>query len=252
MLNLLGITSSEATGKKFESKIIFDNQLFEKNNYTVESENSEFKIIGVIDDNHAPAFYVPLSDILVDGLKNASSVKVIAQNPEVVEGVRNNLESQGFQTSSVVDTVDSVSGIFKILRIALLVLGLIALSVASLGMFNTLTVSLLEKTREVGLLKTMGLKSDQVRTLFISESLIMSVLGGASGLFLGFVVGKILSLVVSALSVAQGGAPLDVTYIPLLLSLILVIVSAIVGIVTGWYPAKRATKISALNALRYE
>ena len=98
----------------------------------------------------------------------------------------------------------------------------------------------------------MGLKSDQVRTLFISESLIMSVLGGASGLFLGFVVGKILSLVVSALSVAQGGAPLDVTYIPLLLSLILVIVSAIVGIATGWYPAKRATKISALNALRYE
>lgn len=252
MLNLLGITSSDATGKKFESKIIFDSQLFEKINYTVESENSEFKIVGVIEDTHAPAFYVPLSDILVDGLKNASSVKVIAQNPQVIDGIRNNLESQGFQTSSVVDTVDSVSEIFKILRIALLVLGLIALSVASLGMFNTLTVSLLEKTREVGLLKTMGLKSHQVRTLFISESLIMSILGGVSGLFLGFVVGKILSIIVSALSVAQGGVPLDVTYIPFLLSLILVIVSAIVGIVTGWYPAKRATKISALNALRYE
>ena len=252
MLNLLGIQSTNAIDKKFESTIIFDNQLFEKINYTVESEMVEFKIVGVLEDKNSPAFYLPLSDILVDGLVNASSVKVIAQDPNNIGEIRGSLESQGFQTVSVVDTVDGVSEIFKILRIALLVLGLIALGVASLGMFNTLTVSLLEKTREVGLLKTMGLKSDQVKTLFIAESLIMSVLGGVSGLFLGFIVGKLLSIFVSALSVAQGGVPLDITYIPLMLSLALIIVSAIVGIITGWYPAERAKKISALNALRYE
>jgi len=181
-----------------------------------------------------------------------SSVKVIVEDTKDVQLAREKLEGLGFQTSSVVDTVDSVSNLFHTLRIALLVLGLIALGVASLGMFNTLTVSLLEKTREVGLLKTMGLKSSQVKTLFLAESLIMSVLGGVFGLILGFIVGKLLSIFISILSVSQGGTPMDVTYIPFILGIGLVIVSAIVGVITGWYPAERAKKISALNALRYE
>lgn len=252
MLTLLGITANEALKKKFEATIIFDSGLFNRSNYIVESETKEFEIVGVISDNQSPKFFIPLGDIMVDGLENVSSVKVIVEDTKDVQLAREKLEGLGFQTSSVVDTVDSVSNLFHTLRIALLVLGLIALGVASLGMFNTLTVSLLEKTREVGLLKTMGLKSSQVKTLFLAESLIMSVLGGVFGLILGFIVGKLLSIFISILSVSQGGTPMDVTYIPFILGIGLVIVSAIVGVITGWYPAERAKKISALNALRYE
>lgn len=252
MLNLLGIAPEEATNKEFEATIIFDNQLFNKSNYSVESEPVLLKIIGILDNNTSPTYFIPLEDIMVEGLENASSLKVITKDKDSVPEVREKLESQGFQTASVQDTIDSVSNIFKTLRLVLLVLGLIALGVASLGMFNTLTVSLLEKTREVGLLKTMGLKSNQVKTLFLAESLLMSFLGGLSGLFLGFVVGKLLSILISILAIAQGGQALDVTHIPFFLALGLMVVSVFVGIVTGWYPAERAKKISALNALRYE
>ncbi len=252
MLNLLGISEDDAVGEKFGATIIFDSKLFNRSNYIVESEAFDIEIVGVVYESNSPIFYLPLQDILVDGMENVSSIKVIVKDTGDVAGVRESIESSGFQTSSVVDTVDSINELFGTLRIALLVLGLIALGVASLGMFNTLTVSLLEKTREVGLLKTMGLKSSEVKILFLAESLVMSVMGGLAGLLLGFVVGKLFSILISVLAIAQGRAALDVTYIPFLLGFGLVFISALVGILTGWYPAERAKKISALNALRYE
>lgn len=252
MLNLLGISETEAVGKSFDSTIIFDNKLFDKSNYVVESEPVTFEILGVVSDSRAPAFYVCLDDIWVEGIKNVSQLKVILDDKEAVAGVRASIESMGFKTSSVVDTVDRIGSLFGTLRIALLVLGLIALGVASLGMFNTLTVSLLEKTREVGLLKTMGLRSREVKVLFLAESIIMSVLGGLSGLVLGFVVGKLIGLLISVLAIAQGQSYVDVTHIPAVLAIAIMILSSVVGVFTGWYPSKRATEVSALNALRYE
>ena len=252
MLTLLGLSVNEAQGKSFEATIIFDSKLFDKANYIVESKPTSFVIGGVVSDSKSPTFYIPLSDITVDGMTNVSQLKVVVNSKEDVLGVRNNIEGMGFQTSSVADTVDSISSLFKTLRIALVVLGLIALGVASLGMFNTLTVSLLEKSREVGLLKTMGLKSYEVKTLFLSESIIMSVLGGVAGLVFAFLAGKLISVLLTLLAVTQGQSALDVTYIPFVLGVIIILLSSIVGVLTGWYPAKRAKDIPALNALRYE
>ena len=252
MINLLGIKESEAVGEKFEAVIIFDSKLFDKTNYLVESEPVELEILGVVADSRSPTYYICYEDLWVEGLKNISQLKVILTEKDFVSSVRENIESIGFKTSSIVDTVDRIGNLFGTLRIALLVLGLIALGVASLGMFNTLTVSLLEKTREVGLLKTMGLKSREVKILFLAESIIMSVLGSISGLILGLIVGKLIGVIISIFALAQGQDFIDVTFIPVALSISLVSLSFVVGIITGWYPAKRATDISALNALRYE
>ncbi len=78
------------------------------------------------------------------------------------------------------------------------------------------------------------------------------VTNGVKSVVSGFGVGKLLSILISVLAIAQGGQALDVTHIPFFLALGLMVVSVFVGIVTGWYPAERAKKISALNALRYE
>lgn len=252
MLTLLGIDVNDAVGKKFDATIIFDSKLFDKTNYLVESELTSFEILGIVSDSKSPTFYMPLNDITVEGMTNVSQLKVVVADQGDVAGARESIEGMGFQTGSVVDTVDSISALFKTLRIALFVIGLIALGVASLGMFNTLTVSLLEKSREVGLLKTMGLKSGEVKTLFLAESIIMSVLGGVAGLLVAFGVGKLISLLLTLLAITQGQSALDVTYIPILLGASIVLLSAVVGVLTGWYPAKRAKEIQALNALRYE
>jgi putative ABC transport system permease protein len=131
-------------------------------------------------------------------------------------------------------------------------LGLVALSVAALGMFNTLTISLLERTREVGLMKAMGMKSSEVKELFLIESLVMGFFGGVGGIILGVTTGKLLSLILSIVSVSRQVGAIDVTYVPFIFILFIFGLSTLVGMTTGIFPARRATKISALNALRYE
>ncbi len=252
MLNLLGLSIENAVGEEFESTFVYDSKLFNKTNYLVESEKASYKIVGVVSDTGSPTFYVPYNDMLVNGIESVSNIKVVIYNTDDVGTVRRYIENLGFQTHSVVDTVARISSIFDVVRTALLLLGLIALSVASLGMFNTLTVSLLEKTREVGLLKTMGMKSTEIKVLFLAESVIMSVMGGFFGILLGFLIGRLISFLVSMIAISQGHEALDIAYIPAVLAIIIIVLSLIVGVITGWYPAKRATKISALNALRYE
>jgi len=131
-------------------------------------------------------------------------------------------------------------------------LGTIALAVASLGMFNTMTVSLLERTREVGVMKSMGMLSKEVRELFLAESMIMGMGGGTLGVLFGFIMGWSLSITLSAVSVLKGQGVINISYVPWFFVAFIMLISFMVGIVTGWYPSKRARMISALNALRYE
>jgi putative ABC transport system permease protein len=142
--------------------------------------------------------------------------------------------------------------LFRNLRFVLASIGLIALAVASLGMFNTLTVSLLERTREIGGMKVIGMVSEEIQDLFLAEAMIMGFAGGIGGIILGFLLGQLTSFVISIFSITQGLGYLQVTYIPLSFVIFILLISFIVGIVTGLYPARRARNTSALNALRYE
>ena len=155
-------------------------------------------------------------------------------------------------TTSTVDTVAQIESLFANLRIVLGLLGMVALGVASLGMFNTLTVSLLERTREIGGMKTMGMVSEEVQDLFLAEAMIMGLSGGLGGLILGYLIGNGLSFLVSTIAIVKGQGYLELTYVPPQFVLFIIVSSFIVGLVTGLYPAQRAKKISALNALRYE
>jgi ABC-type antimicrobial peptide transport system permease subunit len=119
-------------------------------------------------------------------------------------------------------------------------------------MFNTLTISLLERTHEVGMMKAMGVKSNEIQELFLTESMIMGVFGGLGGLVLGFITGKVVSVLLSLFAIFKGVGFLDIAYIPFGFVLLIAVLSVIVGLATGIYPSQRATKISALDALRYE
>ena len=150
------------------------------------------------------------------------------------------------------DTVAQIDSMFVTIRLILASFGFVALAVASLGMFNTMTVSLMERTHEVGVMKAMGMLSSEVKELFIAEAMVMGILGGFLGVTLGFLGGQILSLVLSVFSLANGIGWVNVSYIPFPFVVFVLILSFVVGVSTGIYPARRATKISALDALRYE
>ncbi len=158
----------------------------------------------------------------------------------------------GYETRSTFDTISQIDRIFRYINLGLFTIGLVALSVAVLGMINTLTISLLERTHEVGLMKTLGMLSEEIRFLFISEAMLMSILGGILGIAIGFTGGKALSLFLSAISISRGGETIDITAMPWYLLIAVIAISAFVGFATGLYPSRRAVKMPALDAQRYE
>lgn len=253
-LSVLNIKENEAVGKKFTTNFVIVGNLISdsESSTNLQSTNVEYEIVGVTPDEKTPVFYIPFIDLRSLGIENYSQIKIEVDSDSNLSSVRRQVEAMGYNTSSVTDTVSQINNLFSTIRTILALLGFMALLVAALGMFNTLTVSLMERTREVGLMKAMGMKSYEVKDLFMAESLIMGISGGTCGIIIGFILGKILSLAISSVSVFKGLGFIDVSYIPFIFIFIILLLSLIIGIFTGIYPSKRSTKISALNALRYE
>jgi len=252
MLEVLGLSEDEAVGKEFNVEFVVTADLLEEGSSKMESTSAPYKIVGVINEGGAPFFYVFFIDLRTLGITHYSQLKFAVNKDDQLKEARFQVEGLGFATQSVADTVAQIDSLFATVRLLLATLGVIALMVAALGMFNTLTVSLMERTREVGLMKAMGMKSFEVKDLFMTESMIMGLMGGICGVAFGFLAGNLLSLLISVRSLTMGLGYINISSIPLMLVLFVVGLSLIVGIFTGYYPAKRATKISALNALRYE
>lgn len=252
MLEVLGLNEDEAVGKEFNVEFVVTTDLLEEGSSKMESLPAPYQIVGVINEGGTPFFYVPFIDLRTLGITHYSQLKFAVDKDEQLKEARFQVEGLGFATQSVADTVAQIDSLFATVRLLLATLGVIALLVAALGMFNTLTVSLMERTREVGLMKAMGMKSFEVKDLFMTESMIMGLMGGICGVAFGFLAGNLLSLLISARSLTMGLGYISISHIPLMLVLFVVGLSLVVGIFTGYYPAKRATKISALNALRYE
>lgn len=252
MLAVLGIKETESIGKKFSVSFVVVGELLSDPKEKIESSPSDYTIVGVTPEDKTPVFYVPFIDIRSLGITNYSQVKVVVKDQSELSKVRRQIESMGYATRSVADTVEQINTLFSTIKTVLALLGMVALSVAALGMFNTLTVSLLERTREVGLLKAMGMKSSEVQDLFLTESMIMGFFSGILGIAIGFITGKLAGLTLSFFTLFKGVGFVDISYIPFSFIIAIIFLSLLVGIVTGIYPARRATKISALNALRYE
>lgn len=252
VLTLLNIPASDAIGKVINITLVVTADLLEDTEMKIESVPVNYKIVGILADEGIPIIYIPFIDVRSLGVTKYSLLRVISNDEKNLDLIREKIEAAGYPTSSVQDTVEQIDSLFSSFRVLLTIIGLVALSVAALGMFNTLTISLMERTREVGLMKAMGIKSDEVRSLFLAESMIMGFYGGILGLIIGSLAGKLLSLFLSLILVFKNVGYIDVSYIPLSFSLIVIGLSILIGVITGYYPAKRSTLISALDALRYE
>jgi ABC-type antimicrobial peptide transport system permease subunit len=252
MLNVLGLDENEAIGKTFSASFVVVGELLEDQDNKIESVPADYTIVGVIPEGKNPLFYIPFIDLRSMGITNYSQAKISTETQKGLIEVRQQIEAMGYITQSVADTVSQINSLFSTARVFFALLGMVALSVAALGMFNTLTVSLLERTREVGLMKAMGMRSEEIRELFLTESIVMGFYGGILGIILGVLAGKLISLILTLFALSRGAGVIDISYVPFSFVILIAVLSLTVGIATGIYPAKRATKISALDALRYE
>ncbi|MDQ5981727.1 MAG: hypothetical protein QG570_484 [Patescibacteria group bacterium] len=253
MLKVLNISEEDSIGKTFDVAFIVPGTLLDNaSDGKVQSESTSYEIVGVVPQDDSPFFYAPFIDLRGIGVTNYSQVKLVSDRQDVLSEIRKKVESMGFLTSSVVDTVQQINSLFATARTVLALIGTVALAVAALGMFNTLTVSLLERIREIGLMKAMGMKSSEVKELFLTESMIMGFFGGILGIVMGYLAGKFVSVILTLVAIKSNSGFLDIATVPVSIVIIVMGLSITVGLITGIYPARKATRISALNALRYE
>jgi putative ABC transport system permease protein len=243
--------------------------------YSVVSREQKLKIVGVADldpeSMRGPArakVFLPLR--LAEGLhvmqptdlreisQAASgqpvyaSVSVRVKNPTQVQVVEDAIKKMGFTTFSLLDASQSLRTFFRVLDLFLLIFGSLALAVASIGIVNTLVMAILERRREIGIMKAIGASDGDVKKLFFAEAGAMGILGGVAGVALGWAIGRSINLATNVYLRRESLTPDNFWAVPWWLVGLAIGFSFLVSLVSGLYPAARAAKLDPVQALRYE
>lgn len=211
-----------------------------------------FKIVGIIEEESSNYVYMPFSISDSLAIDDYSKVKVKVAKKEDLEFAREAIIERGFIVSALSDIIEQANQIFKVVQIVLASFGIVALIVSAIGMFNTMTIALLERTQEIGIMKALGATSVDIWNMFLAESVIIGFLGGLGGIMIGMLGGEAFNYGLNLLAGAFGGDKIDMFYTPIWFILVIIIFSTVVGLMTGFYPARRAARINALEALRYK
>jgi putative ABC transport system permease protein len=177
-------------------------------------------------------------------------VRVIAA--QSTQDVEERVKKLGFQAFSLNDALQGAKRAFIILDIVLSLIGSIALAVSSLGIVNTMVMSILERTREIGIMKAIGGSDGDIRRIFLIEASAIGLLGGVAGVALGWLVGRIINFGANVYIQQQGGTAGNLFSLPLWLIGGAIGFSIAVSLVAGSYPAARAAKLNPIEALRHD
>jgi len=168
------------------------------------------------------------------------------------ETVSDSVEALGFRTFSFAAQFKEISRFFFYFDMFLGIIGLIALITASLGIVNTMVMSIIERKREIGLLKSLGADERDIRILFLFESGVIGALGAATGIIFGWLITRLASLVARTIMTRQGLDEMELFALPGWLVLTAFLFGLIVSLLAGFYPASRAARVDPVEALRNE
>jgi ABC-type antimicrobial peptide transport system permease subunit len=169
-----------------------------------------------------------------------------------VDAVEQAIKKLGFNTFSILDATKSMRRFFAILDLFLGIFGSLALTVASIGIINTLVMAILERRREIGIMKAVGASDSDVRGLFFAEAGAMGLLGGICGTILGWIIGRVINFGTNIYLKRQGFPPEHIWSVPVWLVAGAIGFAFVVSLLSGLYPASRAARLDPVQALRYE
>lgn len=215
------------------------------------SLEKEYKVKGIIADEASIFAYINLQEFssrFVVPYYEKARVKVVGR--DFLDIVEAEILKSGFVVTALSKTVDQANKIFSGIQVALALFGGIALVVSAIGMFNTMTVTLLERTKEIGIMRTIGGSPLKIKVMFLTESLLMGTLGGFMGILLGVGGGLSVNLILNFLSSRMGGTSMNLFRFPLPFLLFIAIFGAVMGYLTGLFPSKRAGSLNPLDAIR--
>ncbi|MEI8103803.1 MAG: FtsX-like permease family protein [Candidatus Moraniibacteriota bacterium] len=211
-----------------------------------------FTISGVIDDEANSFGFIPIGWTDNLGISSYDNVKVKVVEQSFLENTRNAIIERGLSVVALSDTIDQANKIFSVIQIVLALFGLVALAVSAIGMFNTMTIALLERTNEIGIMKAIGASNRDVQFLFLTESILIGLFGGLSGLAIGLGGTSLVNAAFNVMATRLDGQAMDIFYTPMWFIIFIISFSTMIGFLTGVYPARRASKLNPLMALRYK
>jgi putative ABC transport system permease protein len=246
--------------------------------FSVVPKEKRLRIVGVVETEPASGFggfgsgrlLIPLAvaetlraaqvndlrDILRDGASDEkpayASLTVRVKSTSLVEATEARIKELGFGAFSLLDASKSLRIFFKVFDLLLGIFGSLALAVATLGIINTLVMAILERRREIGVLKALGAADRDVKRLFFVEAGVMGLAGGALGVFFGWGIGRALTLGTNLYLKRQELPGVEISAVPWWLVAGAIVFAVVVSLGAGLYPASRAAKLNPVDALRYE
>jgi len=178
---------------------------------------------------------------------------VRVHDPVALTEVRKRLNELGFGSFSIVDELDQIRTVFLILDSVLGLLGGISLLVASFGIANTMIMSILERTREIGIMKAIGAEDREIKLIFFVEAAVIGLCGGVIGALLAWGIDAIANrLAYRFILKPQGASFIDFFSLPPWLTGSAILFALAVSILAALYPAARAARIDPVRALRHD
>lgn len=215
--------------------------------------DKEYVVRGITKDDGTLTVIMMLPELRnYVGVDEYDHLQVRVATSQALPVVEKQLIADGYRVTALSKTVEQASKIFQGIQVVLATFGGIALIVSAIGMFNTMTVTLLERTKEIGIMRTIGAAPNDVKYLFVSESIIVGFLGGISGIVMGVGLGETINLFLNFIASQFGGKAVTLFSFPLGFLAFIALFSAVVGYLTGIFPAKRASTLNPLDAIRYE
>ncbi|MCC6146298.1 MAG: ABC transporter permease [Anaerolineaceae bacterium] len=230
-----------------------------------------FRIVGVLAETQAEAdswLLVRMDDLIpmnewatgqrANYKRNGYHQLIVkADGVDTVVELTKQITEMGYMAWTPQGIVQGMNSLFTIIQVIFGGIGAIALLVAAIGIANTMTMAILERTREIGLMKAIGASNRDVLSIFLGEAAGIGLVGGLGGVLFGWGGGKMLNLVLLQTLTTQaaengGLPPTVVVYTPAWLPFFAVLFAAAIGLLSGLYPALRAATLEPVTALKYE
>ncbi len=222
-------------------------------------------VVGVFDERNTSqtSVRIALDDAIVAAAENRglapddmrrvngySGVSLEAEDSKYVGDVVTAVQELGYSAFSLKQIIDQIDQGFGVFRGILAGIGGVSLLVAAIGIANTMIMAVLERTREIGIMKAVGAAPNDIRMLFLAEAGLVGIIGGALGLALGLGGGKLIEEIIRRLNPQTDASGIFVVDVPLALMALGLALG--MSLVAGFLPSRRAMRMSALSALRYE
>jgi len=260
----------------FSTKITF--KVYQYSGENPQTKNVKLNVVGVLapNPNYDYAMIMPIQDVIAyneftNGTKfdpetfQFANITVRAVNRDTTLQVADSIRELGYEVSGVVDFLNQLNQFFGTMRLMLGAVGSVALLVAAFGVANTMTMAILERTKEIGLMKAIGATDRDVMTIFLIEAGLVGFCGGTAGVLFSYFLQNLANTAIRNLPAGDGSGgamflPInpelfrnaDLLIIPPELTVFAMALATTVGVVSGLLPALRAARMTPVLALKSE